>query len=558
MKNLKMITKIYVLSGLLLLIGGAIGLQAYHSMARFSDISGKMENAAKRSFLGEQMNGLVFAVVMDSRGIYMSTDAEGVEKFGKPLLANLEKIKTVLQEWKAAIPAEQASEFAALEEAAGKFIQFRAETVRLGREEGPASARVYGDNDANRSARQAFNKELQLFAKESADEISVLSAQLEELRSSGKNIIIVMMLAGLVVSVLGSLIIGGRLIAAPIKNLTANMNLLADGDTSIQLTGAERKDEIGDMTRAVEVFLVSAVRNKELEAEKQREQAEKDRKAKEVAQAIADFNLQIAQVNTELEQASDQLNGAARNMSSVAEETSRQSSVVVSTSTEVSANVQTVAASTEELLSSIEEIGRQVSQSSDITQQAVAEAERTDGKIQSLAEAAQRIGEVVNIISDIAEQTNLLALNATIEAARAGEAGKGFAVVASEVKNLATQTAKATEEITQQVSGIQSATKESVDAIQLISGTISKLNGISSAIAAAIEEQSAATQEISRSVQATANGTNEVSRTIKDVNSAAEESGRNASQLLGAAESLSQQTVSIRNSVDNFLRKVQM
>lgn len=558
MKNLKMITKIYVLSGLLLLIGGAIGLQAYYSMARFSDISGKMENAAKRSFLGEQMNGLVFAVVMDSRGIYMSTDAEGVEKFGKPLLANLEKIKTVLQEWKAAIPAEQATEFAALEEAAGKFIQFRAETVRLGREEGPASARVYGDNDANRSARQAFNKELQQFAKESADEISVLSAQLEELRSSGKNIIIAMMLAGLVISVIGSLIIGGRLIAAPIKNLTANMNLLADGDTSIQLTGAERKDEIGDMTRAVEVFLVSAVRNKELEAEKQREQAEKDRKAKEVAQAIADFNLQIAQVNTELEQASSQLNGAARNMSAVAEETSRQSSVVVSTSTEVSANVQTVAASTEELLSSIEEIGRQVSQSSNITQQAVAEAERTDGKIQSLAEAAQRIGEVVNIISDIAEQTNLLALNATIEAARAGEAGKGFAVVASEVKNLATQTAKATEEITQQVSGIQSATKESVDAIQLISGTISKLNGIASAIAAAIEEQSAATQEISRSVQATATGTNEVSRTIKDVNSAAEESGRNASQLLGAAESLSQQTVSIRNSVDNFLRKVQM
>lgn len=547
-----------MLSGLLLLIGGAIGLQAYYSMARFSDISGKMENAAKRSFLGEQMNGLVFAVVMDSRGVYMSTDAQGVEKFGKPLLANLEKIKAVLQEWKAAIPAEQAGEFAALEEAAGKFIQFRAETVRLGREEGPASARVYGDNDANRSARQAFNKELQQFAKESADEISVLSAELDELRSSGKNIIIAMMLAGLVISVLGSLIIGGRLIAAPIKNLTANMNLLADGDTSIQLTGAERKDEIGDMTRAVEVFLVSAVRNKELEAEKQREQAEKDRKAKEVAQAIADFNLQIAQVNTELEHASDQLNGAARNMSAVAEETSRQSSVVVSTSTEVSANVQTVAASTEELLSSIEEIGRQVSQSSNITQQAVAEAERTDGKIQSLAEAAQRIGEVVNIISDIAEQTNLLALNATIEAARAGEAGKGFAVVASEVKNLATQTAKATEEITQQVSGIQSATKESVDAIQLISGTISKLNGIASAIAAAIEEQSAATQEISRSVQATATGTNEVSRTIKDVNSAAEESGRNASQLLGAAESLSQQTVSIRNSVDNFLRKVQM
>jgi methyl-accepting chemotaxis protein len=250
---------------------------------------------------------------------------------------------------------------------------------------------------------------------------------------------------------------------------------------------------------------------------------------------------------------SQELQSTAQSMASTAEETSRQSEAVAAASEEATTNVQTVASAAEQMTKSIEEIGQQVERSSSIASRAVSEADRTNVTVEGLAEAAQKIGEVVELISNIASQTNLLALNATIEAARAGDAGKGFAVVASEVKSLANQTAKATEDIAAQISGMQEATKGTVDAIKGIAKTIGEISEIASGIASAVEEQSAATQEISRAVQEAASGTQEVSTNITSVNTAAVETGKSAGDVLSAAQELAKQGDILRAEITKFL-----
>ena len=271
---------------------------------------------------------------------------------------------------------------------------------------------------------------------------------------------------------------------------------------------------------------------------------------------IEDFETNVKTVVDQVAAASTEMRATAESMAASSEESVRQSNAVAAAAEEATSNVQTVASASEELSSSISEISRQVSQSSKIAQEAVQEAERTNITVQGLAEASTKIGDVVNLINDIASQTNLLALNATIEAARAGEAGKGFAVVASEVKNLANQTARATEDISSQISAIQDATTGAVDAIQGIGKTIDQVNEIAGTIAAAVEQQGAATNEISRNVQEAATGTQQVSQNIQSVSQAANEAGQGASEVLSAAEELSKQSEVLGNEVDKFLENV--
>jgi methyl-accepting chemotaxis protein len=274
------------------------------------------------------------------------------------------------------------------------------------------------------------------------------------------------------------------------------------------------------------------------------------------AQMADRFEQSVMAVVESVSSGATEMESSARTMQTTAEETSQRATTVAAASEEATSNVQTVASAAEELSSSVEEIGRQVSQSTKIAQNAVEEAKKADEQVQGLAEAAQKIGEVVNLINDIASQTNLLALNATIEAARAGEAGKGFAVVASEVKSLATQTAKATDEIAAQINAIQGATTDAVQAIQGISTTIAEISEISTAIASAVEEQGAATREIAGNVQQAATGTQEVSSTIAAVTQTATETGEAANQVLEATGELSQQAEMLRKQVDEFLIEV--
>ena len=437
-----------------------------------------------------------------------------------------------------------------------------------------------------------------------------------ELAHATKSFILglVVLIAAVVIGGVAFWIVGIRVLR-PINAMTLTMTTMADGNLDVDVPAQDRKDEVGEMARAVEVFrengieqrrleAEAVVQREEAEAEKERQRVAESRREQEAAEAEAeqkqkaeaekekqrvaeskreqeaaeaeaeqkrkaeeekkemmvkmadDFESSVGKVVQTVSSSSTQMESSAQAMASTAEQTSSQSNAVAAAAEQASANVQTVAAAAEELSASIAEISRQVSQSSEITSNAVIEAKRTDEQVQGLAIAAEKIGEVVGLISDIAEQTNLLALNATIEAARAGDAGKGFAVVASEVKNLASQTATATSEIEAQIGAIQSATQEAVLAIQGIGKTIGDVNEIATNIASAVEEQSAATQEIARNVEQAAAGTREVTSNISGVTQAAGETGQAAGQIQEAAGELSKQSEMLQSQVDQFLAKI--
>ena len=348
-----------------------------------------------------------------------------------------------------------------------------------------------------------------------------------------------------------------RSITVPVSGLTEVMQRLADGDLAVTVDGTERGDEIGSMAKAVGVFKQNAVDMKKMEEERvEAEMRAANQKRSEMNQLADEFEAQVGGIVEAVSSQSAEMRATAESMSGTAEETSRQAASVAAASDQASANVQTVASATEEMTASVAEINRQVGDSVDIAARANNEAERTNATVQGLASAADKIGEIVNLISEIAEQTNLLALNATIEAARAGEAGKGFAVVASEVKSLATQTAKATEEIAAQINEIQSVSSKAVEAIGGIGKTINEISSIAQMISTAVGEQGAATREIAENTQQAATGTHEVTTTISEVTQAASETGAAAQQVLSSAADLSKQSESLRIEVDGFLAKV--
>jgi methyl-accepting chemotaxis protein len=347
------------------------------------------------------------------------------------------------------------------------------------------------------------------------------------------------------------------LISKPVGNLTGIVSKLAEGNTGVEVPATERGDELGVMARAIDFFRQKLIEIEELrQKQKQAEIEAAEARRKGMLELADNFETSVKGVVQSVSSAATELQASSQSMASIAEETTRQSAAVAAATQQASASVTTVATASEELSASIGEISRQVSESSTVARSAVEEVSRTGQTVEGLAQAAEKIGGIVQLINEIASQTNLLALNATIEAARAGDAGKGFAVVASEVKNLATQTGKATEEISGQIGSMQTVTRDAVGAMQKIRATIDRVNEIASAIASAVEEQSAATKEISGNAQQASQGTDEVTRNITGVSQAAADAGHAASQVLNASSDLSRQSETLRNQVDGFIRRI--
>ncbi|MBP2229591.1 methyl-accepting chemotaxis protein [Azospirillum agricola] len=431
---------------------------------------------------------------------------------------------------------------------AGIFALRRAELAAISDNEGVL--------DQNRQLAQQFAVTVDRQIAAMKAEADSAAAGATAAIGSGRLMMILFAAASLIGAAALAWFVAGRGIVARISQLSDAMRAIAGGnlDTAIPKPGA---DEIGDMAQALIVFRDTANQAKEADA---RAEAERGRAAQERRRAMVEmaetFESSVRSVLDRVSRAAGEMQDMAQRMSRNAETTTGEAATAASTSQQAEGSVKAVAAATEELSASIQEIGSQVTASSRIARKAADDAERTDRTVEGLAQSANKIGEVVQLINDIASQTNLLALNATIEAARAGEAGKGFAVVASEVKSLANQTGKATEEISGQISAMQAVTREAVDAIRSIAGTIRDINEIAATIAAAVEEQSAATREIARNVGEAADGTQHVRHSIDSVASAAAESGESANRVLTASSTVADEVRSLGSQVDTLVNRM--
>jgi methyl-accepting chemotaxis protein len=558
----RILTKIIAVVLMLSAVTVSMSWLGIRALASLNDGADNMRAAAGRALQAARANQNVIALNRAEFRIALDPSAENraevhkvIDEQMKAYLAGMEEVsKTRDDKIRAMIPA--------VNEAMAEYRRDMENTLRIADEvkDPHLGAEATKLRDAAMTSRAAAEK-LRLTVRGVADRLNervahFADAATEEYESTSR-LLIIFSIVGVALGLVVGFTIGQYGIARPIRQLKAAMEALAGNDLTAEVPGTDRHDEVGEMARTVEVFKENGleVERLKLEGEAAERRTAEQRKA-DMVKLADDFENAVGEIVETVSSAATELEASAGTLTSTAEHAQEVTTAVAAASEEASVNVQSVASATEELSSSVTEISRQVQESARMANEAVDQARKTNDRVGALSKAAGRIGDVVELITTIAAQTNLLALNATIEAARAGTAGRGFAVVASEVKALAEQTAKATDEIGQQIIGIQAATEESVGAIKAISDTIEKLSEVSSAIAAAVEEQGAATQEISRNVQQAAQGTQQVSHNIIDVQRGASETGSASSQVLSAAQMLSGDSNRLKLEVGKFLNTV--
>ena len=553
--NLKLLHKLVI--PVAVMIAVAIGIIVYGSMSvmRLAQSAADLvdKNATRLEWALHAESNFNSAAVSEKNVMLAEGESEKrrhIDLYNKAVGQTLEALEKLAPVTSA---AEQQALIAAFRSAVAARRQNSAEVFDLALKGEQAAAFQLSSTKGAKSRQDAIQAVAKLIEINRA-ELSAARAAAEAQALDTRNVLALGSLFGLVVAsaLLGWIALSQ--ISRPLTAITALMQRLAKGDLAIDVAGTERRDEVGALAASLAVFKDNAVAAHRLEAEQAEARAQKDKRQKTLEHLIAGFRDTLGNLLGELTSSASQLQSTSARMNSIAEESTREAVMVAGASEEASASVRSVATASEELSASVAEITRQVERSASIARKAVDEASRTDATVQGLAEAAQKIGEVVRLIQDVASQTNLLALNATIEAARAGEAGKGFAVVASEVKALANQTGKATEDITTQISAIQTVTNDAVTTIRTIGATIGEVSEIATAIAGAVEQQQAATQEISRNTGEAAKGTEQVSANISSVSGAAKATGQAATEVSTASDNLRTQVEQLNSEVSRFLR----
>jgi methyl-accepting chemotaxis protein len=547
--------KLYVIFALLATLMVTLAAVAIFNAERHVALTKEFESAFVGAENVQHIESLIYAVVMESRGIYMSSDPDTVKKYADGLTRFNDQIGSVVQEWRKSVRPEDAAVFAEFAARVQKFQEFRRELARRGTEISPAAGREWGDNDANRTVRTALTDDLEVLGKLYAKRSQDIYAQIAG--HAGTNALEMMVLGAfaLMLAISGALVIH-RSIARPLAAVTGVTEAVARGDDVRGVPYSDRADEIGALARSISVFQDAMRRNVGLNQTVRADAEARTRRQDQIAIEIARFATETEASLSELGRLFENMLAASSQLTEVADLASAKTAGAATASNEAFANVRDIASAAEELAVSVTEIDRQVAQSNAITSKAISEAARSHDAVKELDEAGRRIGDVIKLITDIASQTNLLALNATIEAARAGEAGRGFAVVAGEVKALSSQTAKATDEIGAQIAAMQSATQRSIEAIAGIERTIGAIGEISGVIAVAITEQGAASQEMARSIEIAARRTNEAASEVERVGEATQDTRASATSVKTLADDLAAAAANIRAQVDQFFNKL--
>ena len=552
--RLSLAARLYSIFALFAVLTAAIAILSDYNSRRGADLTDAIERANSAAINVERVNSLVYAVVMESRGVYMSTDPAAVKKFGDGLLKFNGQILDVVRKWEGIVQADDAEQFATFKKRIEQFVDFRKELVRRAYEISPAAGREWGDNDANRTVRAALNKDLEALSRVYAQRAQRISADTEFNRTLS---FVLTCLGGLaLVLVVVGVVIIARSIARPLSAITATIKRVAEGEDHVEVPHSERGDEIGALARAIRIFQEAMQRNRKLNAQVSEDARAREERSRHTENAVEAFRRAIGSLVRAVDDNASAMRRTAETISRVTSDANARADAATGLTSQASGNVSAVAGATEELSASVQEIGRQVRQSATAVEQTGLRAEKSIAEIESLAAATQRIDGVLTLIQAIAEQTNLLALNATIEAARAGDAGRGFAVVAHEVKALAGQTAKATEEISQNVALIQASTRSAVEAVREIGSAVRGINDITSTIAGAVGQQDAATREISANAQSAAQGNQTLVANISSLRDAIGETSTAAASVLSASSGLAATAQTLSAEVEQFFHNL--
>lgn len=552
--RLSLAAKLYSIFALFALLTAVITALSGYNSSRNAELTEAIDTASRAALNVERVNSLVYAIVMESRGVYMSTDAAVVKKYGEGLLKFNDQILAVVKNWESLVQADDAEQFAVFKKRIEQFVDFRKELVRRGVEISAAAGREWGDNDANRAVRSALNKDLEALSGVYAERTKRI-AQLGE--SNRQMALLLTCLGGLalVLAGVGALIIS-RSVARPLSVITTTIKRVAEGAENVEVPHTERADEIGALARAIRIFQEAMDRNRNLNSQALLDAKARGERAQHIETSVEAFRSAIGDVLRAVNDNASAMRETAQSITRVTSDASGRAVAAAGATEQASSSVNAVAGAAEELSASVEEIGRQVRQSAGVVEQAGLRTEKSVAEIESLAAATQRIDGVLTLIQAIAEQTNLLALNATIEAARAGDAGRGFAVVAHEVKTLAGQTAKATSEIGQNISMIQTSTRNAVDAVREIGNAVRDINEVTSNIAGAVGQQDAATREISANAQSAAQGNETLVANIGSLSAAIGETNKAATSVLTASTDLTSTAEILSREVDKFFRNL--